>query len=79
MLRGPFVPLSVAPSISYRRCAPTLWCGELGIEVVGMLLCCTSPQVEPRPEPLRIVRGLDRTDRHGYTPVASVLRHGTKP
>src|SRR5215471_16267301 len=42
-----------------------LWCGEIGIDVVGMLLYCATPQGASHTEPLSMVYGLDWTDGHG--------------
>jgi hypothetical protein len=43
---------------------------------VAMFLGCTSPQVEPHPEPLRTVCWLDWTDVHDCNPLVYLMRHG---
>jgi hypothetical protein len=57
-------PAESSPSALHHDGDATLWGSKVGSNVLGMLLCCASPQIESHPEPLRMVCRLDRTDRH---------------
>src|SRR5215510_6995428 len=72
-------PAESSPSAFHDEGDITLWYDEIGIDVVGILFCCASPQTEPHTEPLRMVCRFDRTNEHSCTPVGSLLLHGTKP
>src|SRR5713101_1937743 len=55
-------PAESSPTSLHHEGDATLWGGKRGIDVGGMLLCCAFPQVEPHPEPLRMVCWLDWAD-----------------
>src|SRR5262249_36373793 len=69
-------PAESSPKSFHHEGNATLWNSKVGIDVMGILFCCASPQVEPLPEPLSMVCGLDWTDGNGGNPVLHRLFHG---
>src|SRR5215470_4718892 len=58
-------PAEFAPSAFHYEGDATLWGSKIGIDVVGMLLCCATPQDEPHTEPLGMVCGCHGANDHG--------------